>query len=346
MNWQIFWKWLSWSVIWTAIVLLGAIWLVDPYNNLPFSPPLKSAPMASNQRFSYPAIARNQMFDSVVVGTSTARLLRPEVLNEAFGVRFANLSMNSATAYEQSRILEVFARHRAAPKLIIVGLDIVWCEARLELEKYTFRKFPEWMYDDTPWNDVLHMLEFKTFEVLVRKLGYLLGLRSARYGHDGYRNFLPPVSKYDPEVARRKIYGASYPPPVKAAVTPSPAVGFKPDSWTYPGLALLETSLGALPAETRKILVFVPYHKHGQPAPHTRGGAQWGECKKRVANIAKRHSNSVVLDFMIPSAITSLDENYWDRLHYKASVADRLARLIAAGARGKAAAGGEYVSLH
>ncbi len=345
MNWQVFWKWLSWSGIVAATVLLGAVWLVNPYNNLPFSPPLKRAPMASNQRFSYPAIARNEKFDSLVVGTSTTRLLRPDVLNEGFRAKFANLSMNSATAYEQSRILEIFARHRSAPKVLLLGLDIVWCEVSAELEKYTFRKFPEWMYDDNPWNDAFHMLEFKTFEVLVRKLGFLLGLRSARYGDDGYINFLPQLSKYDLELARRKIYGASYPPPVKAAQTPPPAVDFKPRSWTYPALVRLDSNLGVLPADTRKILVFVPYHRHRQPAPHTRSGAQWAECKKRVAKIAKRHPNSVVLDFMIPSPITIHDENYWDPLHYKVSVADRFARLIADGASGKTAPGGEYVVL-
>jgi hypothetical protein len=253
--------------------------------------------------------------------------------------------MNSATAYEQSRIVEVFARHRAAPKIVLVGLDIVWCRADVELETYTFRKFPEWMYDDNPWNDALHMLEYKTIEVLVRKLGYLLGLREPRYGNDGYKNFLPPISKYDLKVARRKIYGATYPPPVKSAAAPSPAIDFKPRSWSYLSHALLDQILGALPDDTRKILFFVPYHQYRQPAPNTKGGAQWGECKKRFATMAERHPNTVVLDFMIPSPITSRDENYWDPLHYSVSVADRIARLVAAGASGKPAPQGEYIVL-
>lgn len=342
MSWQTFWKWLSWSGITTALVLLGAIWIVDPYNNLPFSPPLKRVPMASNQRFSYPAIARNQKYDSLVVGTSTARLLRPEALNQAFDARFANLSMNSATAYEQSRLVEVFARNRTAPKTLLVGLDVVWCEVGEDLAKYTFRPFPEWMYDDTPWNDVLHMLEFKTFEVLIRKLGYLLGLRESRYGEDGYKNFLPPVSKYDLGVARKKIYGPTGQPP-KRAETPLVPVEFKPGSWNYPGLVLLQTSLSVLPADTRKVLVFVPYHQHYQPDANTLSGAQMRECKIRVAAMAKAYPNSIVLDFMIPSPITKRDENYWDPLHYRVSVADKLAALIAEGAMGAAAPDGEYL---
>ncbi len=345
MGWQSFWKWMSWCLVAVALLLTGAIWVVDPYDTLPLSPPLERAPMASNQRYSYPALARSPGFDSLVVGTSTMRLLPPVALNAAFAARFANLSMNSATAYEQMRIVEVFARNHRQPKRLIMGMDVVWCEVGEGFEKYTFRRFPEWMYDTNPWNDVLHMLEFKTVEVLVRQAGYLLGWRKARYGNDGYRNFLPPRDQYDLTKVRQKIYGASYKPPVKAAVTPSAAVDFKPHLWNYPSLTLLEKTLSVLPADTRKILVFVPYHRHHQPASHTRSGAKWSECKKRVANIAGRHPNSVVLDFMIPSPITTRDENYWDPLHYSVSVADRLARLVAAGASGNPAPHGEYIVL-
>ena len=69
------------------------------------------APVATNARFSFPALARSAKFDSAVFGTSTSRLLRPVMLDPEFGARFANLAMNDATAYEQARILR---RVRAA----------------------------------------------------------------------------------------------------------------------------------------------------------------------------------------------------------------------------------------
>ncbi len=274
MNWQVYWKWLICGLAGLALLLAGAIWVVDPYDNLPVKLPLKRMPLAQNQRYSYPAIARNPVFDSAVVGTSTTRLLRPEVFNEAFNARFANLSMNSATAYEQTRILEVFVRHHRAPETVIIGLDIVWCEVGEEQVKYTFRRFPEWMYDANPWNDIAHLLAFKTFEDLGRQAGYLLGLRKARYGYDGYANFLLPQSEYDLDKARKKIYGSNQPRLREGPALPPPGIDKKRVSWTYPSHSLLDGMLKNLPAKTQKILFFVPYHRYSVPAPNTESAAQ------------------------------------------------------------------------
>lgn len=266
------------------------------------------------------------------------RLLRPDALNEAFGGRFANLSMNSATAYEQWRIAEVFARNHRAAKTVIAGIDIVWCEDTKTPEKYTFRRFPEWMYDANRWNDVAHMLEFKTFEVLGRQAGYMLGLREARYGPDGYRSFLPPQDRYDLEKARRNIYGEAGPGkarPVNTGEPPGPPPVFGSHGY-------LESLLNAFPETTRKVLVFVPYHAHHQPPPGSRAAGVWDVCRARVAEVARAVPNTTILDFMIASPITMRDENYWDPLHYTNAVAEWLARLIAAGAKGVKAPGGEY----
>ncbi len=87
--------------------------------------------------------------------------------------------------------------------------------------------------------------------------------------------------------------------------------------------------LDVLSDQTRKILMFVPYHHFNQPAPGSLDAARWDECKRRMVEIAGPFSNAHVLDFMIPSEITLRDANYWDVLHYNVVVADRLAELIA-----------------
>ena len=55
----------------------------------------------------------------------------------------------------------------------------------------------------------------------------------------------------------------------------------------------------------------------------------WQACKERVAEIADPVPNTVVADFMLPSPITRGDDNYWDALHYRVAIADRLARDLA-----------------
>ncbi len=70
--------------------------------------------------------------------------------------------------------------------------------------------------------------------------------------------------------------------------------------------------LTALPEATRKVLLVVPYHRFFQPLPGSRAEVGYRECKRRLANLAASVPNSMVVDFIILSEITSHDENYWD----------------------------------
>ena len=331
MAWKAYWKTAIATACGVAAFFFVTIVMIDPYNSIWFSVPLDRVPVSSNQRFSYPAIARNSAFDSVVVGTSTTRLLRPEKLDEALGGHFANLSMNSATAYEQEQIFDLFMRHHPSPRTVLIGIDVVWCGTGDTLEKFTPRPFPPWLYDENRWNDLLHVFNMHIIEEVGRLIGYFLGLRDARYGIDGYGNFLPPRSKYDLARVRKALYGEQGPqqrPPSSAASVVGAA---ERRSWRFPALPLLTEMLSAVPAGTRKIAVFVPYHYYSQPVEGSREAARWEECKRRVTGIVQAAGNGHALDFMLRSKITLDDENYWDPLHYGVKTADRLVDLIAAG---------------
>ena len=104
-----------------VVVIYAFVVLVDPFDTLPLSPPADRVPVATNARFAFPSLARSDRFDSAIFGTSTSRLLRPVVLNAEFGARFANLSMNAATAYEQSRLMAVFRTAHPAARVVMVG---------------------------------------------------------------------------------------------------------------------------------------------------------------------------------------------------------------------------------
>jgi hypothetical protein len=47
----------------------------------------------------------------------------------------------------------------------------------------------------------------------------------------------------------------------------------------------------------------------------------------RIAAIARRHK-APFIDFNIPSGITTNDDNYWDPLHYRLPIADRIVKGI------------------
>ena len=331
MGWRRFW------LVFVA-VLLGALGLlcafviiVDPYDTLPFSPALEREPVSTNQRFSFPALATSPRFDSVIFGTSTTRLLRPEKFNSLFAARFANLSMNSATTHEQQRLYNLFVDHHRAPRMVIFGLDGEWCSTAPTLEDFTFRPFPPWLYDANPWNDVLYLFNFSALEQAGRQVGFLTGLRTPKYGRDGYTNFLPPEDQYDLEKARSHIYGPSGPTPTSVITAPQQNFSEQRKGWNYPAHSRMRDMLARLPGETVKVLMFVPYHNVRLPNEETLEWARWDECKHRLAALTADMPNAHTIDFMFPSEITTRDENYWDALHYSGGVAEQLAELIRIG---------------
>ncbi len=313
--------------------LYVAVVVVDPYDTLWLSPPFDRAPVSTNQRYSYPAIAREARFDSVVIGTSTSRLLRPAKLDQVFGGSFANLSLNSGTAYEQSQILKLFARHHPDARTVIFGIDIVWCDSRRKYTEFTFRPFPPWLYDENAANDLAHIFNLPAFEAAGRQIGFLFGWRPANYAPNGYANFLPPAADYDLARVQGYIYGEAG---ARRHAPVSPPVTLSEDqraAWNVPTHALMREMLAALPERARKILMFVPYHHFTQAVPGSKRAALWRECKRRLTAIAGEFANTHVLDFMIASDITLRDENYWDRWHTTVEVADRVSELIAEGVR-------------
>lgn len=324
-HWTV-WLWLALA----SALLLGAlvyafILVLDPYQNVPFAPALPRAPVSQNQRFAYPALARNPAFDSAVIGTSTMRLLDPTALNAALGGRFVNLAMNSATAYEQLRMLDLFVTHHPRAKTVILGLDDSWCRRADEIERYTFRDFPEWMFDGSRWNDLLYLFNDKALENAVRMLELLNGKREPKYGADGFFDFTRDFGRYDPAAVHARLYPAGTAAPDPAA-PPALAPSRAHPEWRFANLDLLRPLLSRVPAGTRMVLVFPPMHL----AYAARAAEAYAECKGRVVAAVEEFPDIHVVDYLIASPITRDDANYWDPLHTIAPVAARMAADLGA----------------
>ena len=316
-----------------AAIVAGLIYafvtLVDPFDTLPLSPKLDRAPVATNARFSFPALARSEAFDSALFGTSTSRLLRPAALNPLFDVRLVNLSMNDATAYEMTRMMGVFSKAHAAPKLARVGLDTRWCVTGDQWQLLTVRAFPEWMYGPNRWAGYAEMYNLHAIETAGRQFGIVTGIKAVVYGRDGYTSFVPPDSAYDPVRVAANLTSSG--PNIPEGTRSGPSEG-----WRFPTLELLRDALAALPDGTRKLLFFVPYHRNLLSPDGSAGAMLWNECKRRVTDLARAIPNTVAVDFMLPSPITERDDHYWDPLHYRVGIADRLASGLAGADRGEA----------
>ncbi|WP_267354795.1 MULTISPECIES: hypothetical protein [unclassified Methylobacterium] len=296
-------------------ILVGAAALVfvaamDPYG-------LRAAPghppgpiMDTNQRLSYPQIARGGPFDAAVFGTSTSRLLDPNALDEAFGAQFANLAVNAATPDEQIRLAELFIAHHAV-RAVLFGLDGTWCSA--DPPARTANAFPDWLYaEGTPWG-VLRQVNLRAVTVAAQVGLARTDLARPRIRQDGYAVFTPPEDRYDPERARAHIRAGAADP--SAIVDPVDA--------PMPALGRLAHLLDRVAADAVKLLVFMPVHAAAQGAPGTAAGRREAACKRQVAAIGAGHG-ATVMDFRFPSPLTSQDANYWDALHYRLPVAARI----------------------
>lgn len=316
-----------------AIVL---VFLVDPLGVVPFSLPIDRPLVDIKQRHFYPMVVRSKQYDSLVLGTSTGRLLNPDRLDTALGGRFANLALNDGRAWEQWRLADLYLREVGIPKSILIALDGPWCHPQADARhnRITVRGFPEWIYDENPWNDLLHLVNGRMLEFAVRTIATKLGLRPKRLGDNGFAVFVPPEEKYDLAKARKHIWGDAVPrlPPD----APPFALSQKEKSdMVFPALSWIEDLQTRTNGQTAFIYLWTPVHVKSQPGPGSRAAAMEEECKTRLDGLA-RNAGALVIDWRIPSVLTKTDSNYWDALHYRLPIAHAMVRSIVSAKSGQA----------
>ncbi|MBP1182675.1 hypothetical protein [Methylobacterium sp. PvR107] len=306
-DWSTFARTLIGCAALVGLASVAFIAMLDPYG-LRAAPGRPPGPiMDTNQRLSYPQIARGGRIDAAVFGTSTSRLLDPTALDAAFDARFANLAVNAATPDEQIRLADLFLARRPV-RAILFGLDVTWCAA--DPPARTANAFPDWLYaEGAPWG-MLRQVNLRSATVAAQAGLARLGLARPRIRRDGYAVFTPPEDRYDPERARAHIGAGAADPAAKADA---------PDD-LMPALARLDVFLDRVPAEALKLVAFMPVHAVAQGAPGTPAGRREAACKARVAAIGARRG-AVVVDFRRVSPLTTRDANYWDALHYRLPVA-------------------------
>lgn len=303
-----------------GLAIVAFIAIADPYG-LRAAPGHPPGPIVdTNQRLSYPAVARGGAFDAAVFGTSTARLLDPATLDAAFGADFANLAVNAATPDEQLRLASLFLARRPV-KAVLFGLDAPWCAAHPAAR--TEHAFPDWLYEPgTPWG-VFRQANIRGLTAAVNAVLVRLGRGHPRIRADGYAVFTPPEATYDLRRAQAHI---------AAGIGDSNAAADPPEA-PFPALDRLDAMLAALPGDTRKIIAFMPVHARAQGQPGTASGRREVACKTRAAAIGESRG-ALVVDFRLPSPVTRDDSNYWDALHYRLPIAARIVAGLKDASRG------------
>lgn len=298
--------------------------LVDPWDMLPLSPPWHRIPISSNARYSMPALAISPRFDSAMVGTSTGRLLQPAILDAPFDAHFVNLAMNSATPWEQGRILRLFLRHHPTPRVVLIDIDAEWCFADRHGLSEPNRPMPDWMYEGSPWRGYTEMLTMYAVQEAANQFMWLIGHKQQRFGSDGYTSFVPPDSRYDPRRVDELFRTWAFDTAKADGPARAPA-----------SVPFLIDLLAAIPAETTKILWFPPSSREQQGAPGSQVAATRAACRTAMAAIARATPHTMAIDFEIPGPIADSRASFWDPIHYRQAVAHMVMDDLAAAAMGR-----------
>ena len=321
-NWRSFTAWAIVSSAAVVATLFLATFALNPFGNFPETA-LSQKFADDNQRFDYPSIVRSGLHDSAVFGSSTSRLLEPAALHEAFGGRFANLSFDAGTAWEQTQIFKLFLREEPTPKMVVLSVDgFIWCDPLADKKRLTFRLFPEGFYDANPFNDLGDILNLELADTLNKAVKVMLGSRQPYFDDDGFGDFTPGEANYDLARAQQHIRSEA-----KAKRSEPQLSVAELSSLSFPALNWLEDILATIPAATDVILARMPINVAIQPWPASRLGQSDAECLARIADLAARRGLTV-FDMAIASPLTSNDSNYWDSLHYRLPVGRQIVAAL------------------
>src|SRR5262245_30331748 len=259
MSWA---RFLTRFLVTTGLMLgaaVGLVVLMNPFGNLALSAFGPHVIMDTNDRYQLPAVLRSGTFDSLVVGTSSSKLLDPAWLEQAFGGRFANVALNDGRAWEEYQLVLLFLRTVPRPGTLLFGIDWVWCAGDADVNQTTGRGFPPWIYDEAPWNDWLYVLNWRSVETAGRRLANLAGLMRPRIHGNGFEVFVRPESASDAAKAKQHIWRTRASPilPQEPAYV---ATQSDRTQWRFPALSWLDELAGKVPQGTRVIFAFMPPH--------------------------------------------------------------------------------------
>lgn len=321
-KWFAFSGWLILGAYGTMCVLIVAIIVLNPFGNFPITR-FSQVFADNNQRYSYPSIVRSGEHQSAIFGTSTSRLLKPSDLGREFEGKFANLSMDAATAWEQTQLTRLFLRHVERPQTIILSLDkMIWCNQAADLHRVTFRLFPQSFYDENPINDFSDVINLELWDAIRKSVKMATGSRNPYQDKDGFGDFTPGEENYDPVRAHAHIHNEPVPRP-DATLASSEDVSLL----KFPALDWLSETLDLIPTGTNTLIVHMPVNVTAQSAPGTRAEQAEKECVRRIQEIATSHSVPV-FDMAFASPFTTNDLNYWDRMHYRVPLGEQVVKAI------------------
>jgi hypothetical protein len=260
--------------------------------------------------------ARDPHFDAAIFADSTGQLLNPAELSQATGARFVQLVAPSASPRGHLAILDFFLRHHPRVGALVVVIDPPWCTP--DLAQLPRNSFPFWLYGGNTLEYVGRLFSWSAIDRLVQRIEIGLGRRE-RMNPDGFWSYeeVWPPGERQPVIAPREEL-----PPFTGKV-----------SDVFPVAALLGDAIGKLPVDVPVVLLVPPTFYTIVPPPGSLAAADHEACTIAFKRLVAGRPHSNFIDYRVDNALTRDPANFADLIHYRAKIARKMERGIAASIR-------------
>jgi hypothetical protein len=305
---------LAWTAASAMGALVGAFALtvaIDPYGRLGIKKTRETT--FGVERLAKVTRGRDADFDSAIVGNSTTLNLTPQHLDRISGGKFVSLAISGAAPRDILTVARHFIAHHPQARTVIVGLEYSWCSPE-GLAAWT--PFPFWLYSTTA-NYLLGLARETSTKLLLTVFEDRERLR--KDGYQSYDNNFLSTKKYDDVEAVRKLLTRSRP---KESENPN---------LKFPAARALAELVKASPPQIDFVIVWTPRYITFIPEPGTPAAQTDRSCKASLAEGLSKSQNVGIIDASGDDRQHNADPaNFFDLVHYRMGLAERLEREIAA----------------
>ncbi len=257
--------------------------------------------------------ARDVHFNSAVISNSTGQRLVPAELSRASGKHFVQLASPGADPRGQLAILDFFIRHHQQIGALVIVTDAPWCTH--ELAPLSKNAFPFWIYGESTLEYAGHLFSWGAIDHAFQRIMIGLGRRQ-RYNPDGSFNY-------------EDYFPADMHPPVATDQKPAPSFAGK-ISDVFPVKTLLEREIKKLPVDVPVVVVVPPTFYTAIPQPGSVEAAELEACKAAFRSVEASRPRGSFIDYRIENVLTRDPANFVDLIHYRATIARKMAEGIGA----------------
>lgn len=153
------------------LLMAAATVVVDPYFH--YHKPLDGLQYPlREERYQNDGILRHYDYTAVITGTSMARNFKASQFEELWGEKTVKTVLPGAAFKEVNDTLKRALSHNPGIRYVVRSLDATMI--LYDADTNTYEGYPEYLYDENPWNDVRYLLNKDMFLKTLRVVRYTL----------------------------------------------------------------------------------------------------------------------------------------------------------------------------